>query len=370
MGCDVSMVRAVDAVESAGRGYLPSGKPKILFEGHLFHKHTNGKFDRSHPTISYAVWTKSHYKGGEAEYSRLEEAYKLDPIAALRSTSWQRFQILGDNYAMCGYSSVESFVEAMFQSEDNSLEAFTLYIMHRGLRDAMRRHDADAVAYGYNGASYRRNQYGVRIHNADEKFSRIKIDCRALASTAPTPIDAVIPTDCHQECVGLNNTSLDDRYTDPTPEKAETEDGAKPLKTTSNPTYQTPPDGSQSPQDLAGEHQADTSSETPGGDASKPSPSERFNTWLGRATDWQGKLDQVRGLFDEIRQIRPASLKSLATYVLHHAVQVVVFLFSWFLGVPLKYWAVLATLLAVVALVYMFRQFVREFTSSHASPTV
>jgi N-acetylmuramidase len=36
LGCEVAAVKAVAAVESAGHGFLPNGKPKILFEAHIF----------------------------------------------------------------------------------------------------------------------------------------------------------------------------------------------------------------------------------------------------------------------------------------------------------------------------------------------
>lgn len=351
IGCSVSMVRAVDAVESAGRGFLPSGRPKILFEGYLFHKFTGGRFDRTNPSISYPVWTKVHYRGGEAEYERLEQAYKLDPRAALRATSWSRFQILGDNYAMCGFTSVEAFVEAMFLDEDNSLEAFVLYIMHRGLRDAMRRKDADAVAYGYNGKSYRRNNYGVKIANADREFAKIKIDCRALTSTAPTPIEAVFPADCHQVCVGLNNTSLDDRYTSPSPETAKTGNGVNSLESPSNPTNQIPQNGPQSPQDLSSELQSDSVSELSDQGVQKMSWSERFTHVLTRVQEWAGKFDSVKEILG-----RRDSVKAMATIVCHYVVQVALFIFTVMMSVPPQYWVVLAVVLGSVSLLYMWRQ--------------
>ena len=36
LGCEVAVVKAVDDVESKGKGFLPCGIPVILFEAHVF----------------------------------------------------------------------------------------------------------------------------------------------------------------------------------------------------------------------------------------------------------------------------------------------------------------------------------------------
>jgi len=69
---------AVMNVESRGSGFLPSGRPKILFEGHWFSRLTGGVHDAAHGDISYPNWSHDHYLGGEREYERLERAVALD----------------------------------------------------------------------------------------------------------------------------------------------------------------------------------------------------------------------------------------------------------------------------------------------------
>lgn len=78
LGADVAVMKAVARVESRGGGFLEDARPKILFEGHVFSRETKGKYDKSHPTISHPRWTKMHYVGGVAEYSRLEAAAALE----------------------------------------------------------------------------------------------------------------------------------------------------------------------------------------------------------------------------------------------------------------------------------------------------
>src|SRR5690606_34779310 len=52
LGVDVATVRAVADVESSGGGFLADGRPKILFERHIFARETGGRFNQSHPGIS------------------------------------------------------------------------------------------------------------------------------------------------------------------------------------------------------------------------------------------------------------------------------------------------------------------------------
>lgn len=91
-------LKAVKEVKS-GRygGFLDSGRLVILFEGHIFwnrlkKKGINPEEHRTgNENILYSKWDKSHYKGGEAEYARLEQARKIDREAADASASWGMF---------------------------------------------------------------------------------------------------------------------------------------------------------------------------------------------------------------------------------------------------------------------------------------
>src|SRR6185503_15448815 len=95
------VLRAVAEVESSGEGFLapPSDRPKILFEGHAFHRLTGGRYSGEHPDISYPQWSRRKYADSPAgEWHRFEAACRLDRLAALQSASWGLFQIMGFNY--------------------------------------------------------------------------------------------------------------------------------------------------------------------------------------------------------------------------------------------------------------------------------
>ena len=160
IGCAVAAVRAVIDVESRG-GFLPDGRPKILFERHYFCRLTNAKHDRTHPDISHSKW--GGYKGGAAEYDRLHRAIALNRDAALRSASWGAFQIMGDNYKICGFGSVKDFVAAMVAGEPEQLDAFVGFVKKSRLDDELIRLDWAGFARGYNGPAYKVNKYDEKL---------------------------------------------------------------------------------------------------------------------------------------------------------------------------------------------------------------
>lgn len=173
IGCEVEAIMAVAAVESRGGGFDPEGFPKTLFEGHWFHKLTKGKYDQTHPHLSYPRWTRKWYgKSWREEKERLAEAVQLDRNAALQSASWGMFQIMGFNHGRCGFKTVQQFVNAMCRDENTQLEVFTMYIINSGLADELRDRRWADFARLYNGPSYHINKYDTKLATAYEKYKR------------------------------------------------------------------------------------------------------------------------------------------------------------------------------------------------------
>jgi len=170
LGIEVAAVRAVIDVESRG-GFLPDGRPKILFERHYFSRLTKGGFDGSHPDISNRKW--GGYGGGGAhQYDRLNQAVALDRDAALRSASWGLFQIMGDHCTSLGYADAEAFVAAMVSGEAGQLDAFVSFVKKNGLADELARHDWAGFARRYNGPAFRENRYDTKLAAAYALHSR------------------------------------------------------------------------------------------------------------------------------------------------------------------------------------------------------
>lgn len=165
LGVDTSSVKAIIAVESPKGAFLESGEPPILFERHKFSKHTNGRFDAKYPDISNPQW--GGYGKASEQHKRLQKAAALDRPAALKSASWGAFQILGENFAQAGFPDIQSFVNAMYESEEAQLDAFVEFIRNDArLLKALRTKAWADFARVYNGPAYRENQYDTKLAKA------------------------------------------------------------------------------------------------------------------------------------------------------------------------------------------------------------
>lgn len=159
---------AVVKVETDGNGFLPNGNPKILFEGHIFYRELKSRgvdpdaVAKAHPAICYRQWTKKHYKGGIGEYGRLEEAMTINGDAALCSASWGLFQVMGFNWRLCGYKSVQGLVDDA-KSIDGQIDMGLRFIKANGLVDALKRKEWSTFARRYNGSGYAANAYDIKL---------------------------------------------------------------------------------------------------------------------------------------------------------------------------------------------------------------
>ena len=172
-GLTPAHLAAIADIEGSGSGYLPDGRPKILFEAHIFSRLTGHRFDASHPGISSFSWNRSLYKGGAGEYPRMSEAMALDETAALQSASWGLFQVMGKNYGPAGYSSVANFAaDHVLGGEPAHLAALGRFLAARGLVDPLRRCDWPAFARGYNGPG-QVEVYSKRLADAYAKHQQV-----------------------------------------------------------------------------------------------------------------------------------------------------------------------------------------------------
>lgn len=172
--CEVAAIKAVAEVEAPKGAFLASGRPTILFEAHIFSQKTARKYDKTHPLISSRKWDRTLYRGGEKEYDRLQMAISLDPIAALQSASWGKFQLMGFNHRLCGWDSIGGFVADMYRSEKSQLTAFIGYVRGRNLDDEIRDRRWTEFAHGYNGPAHAENDYAGKMARAYIKHKKLE----------------------------------------------------------------------------------------------------------------------------------------------------------------------------------------------------
>ena len=231
-----AVIRAINEIEAAGKGYVTLNGRKLrtfCYERHYFHKMTNGKYTATNPDIS---WKQGYYQKGvkylpstftcadkdgnaktfntwrryttkdkkdrqllkqvktgkelfETElitiekeaysllplsYNRLAKAYALNKEAALKSCSWGAFQIMGAHYNQIKYASATEFVKAMSRSEREHIRAFVLFCkyVNPAVIEAMKVKDFEKIAAGYNGASYKDNNYDEKLLNSYNKWRK------------------------------------------------------------------------------------------------------------------------------------------------------------------------------------------------------
>jgi hypothetical protein len=163
----VPEIWTVLAVETSGCGFLPDRRPQILYERHVFHRLTRGRFDDgdiSDPSPG------GYGPRGIQQYDRLARAILKDRAAALQSTSWGIGQIMGLNYALAGFQTVDEMVLAMSQSEDGQLMAMAAFLVSSHLASSLQAHDWTSFARGYNGPNYVINRYDARLNGEFQKY--------------------------------------------------------------------------------------------------------------------------------------------------------------------------------------------------------
>ena len=111
------------------------------------------------------------YSDRVSAYLRLIEAYRLDEDAALRSCSWGKFQVMGDNFGACGAGDLKVFINAMCTSEYEQLRMLSGFIRKKSrLWTAVKTRDWEAIALNYNGPGYKTFSYDTKLKAAYEKF--------------------------------------------------------------------------------------------------------------------------------------------------------------------------------------------------------
>jgi hypothetical protein len=170
---ETRVMKAIAIVEAGPEGaFLPTGEPVILFEPHVFHRLTGGKYDAAHPDLSSPLWDPKAYGPYSAQHPKLQRAVELDRDAALKSCSWGLFQIMGENHARAGYPALQRFITAMYRSADDHLRALVMFLRNDWrLVDAMRAREWDRFAYVYNGPGYARGRYDSRMAEAYQQLA-------------------------------------------------------------------------------------------------------------------------------------------------------------------------------------------------------
>ncbi len=158
---EAAMLLAFIKVESGGKAFEKDGKLVIQFEPYHFRKRTD-------KIINNIVDVQSK------EWIAFNEAFAINPNAAMESTSIGLPQIMGFHWKRLGYKSVGEMWDDFKKGEDQQILALIKFIeTDLSLSRAMINKDFTAIANIYNGADwaniakkYGREPYPIAIKNA------------------------------------------------------------------------------------------------------------------------------------------------------------------------------------------------------------
>ena len=188
--CEVEVIKAIAEVESGKAAFrhvnqeTGASVPVILYERHLFKRFTKDKYTKDYPDLSGPPLSvkkdaanEDQYGNTSRSYLRLINACRLDDDAAMRACSWGKFQILGDNWKLCGATSLDQFMQSVCRSEADQLRLFGAFVRRNNggkLWKAVKAKDWEEIAENYNGKSYKKFNYDERIKAAYIRLKGVK----------------------------------------------------------------------------------------------------------------------------------------------------------------------------------------------------
>lgn len=165
LGCSTRQLRAVARVESGGNAFDRAGRPKILYERHIFWRLTNGRHGKS----AFSDPSSGGYR--EDSWGKLTQAACHDVDVAFSSASFGRFQIMGMHWRNLGYGSPLDLAYSIVSGEPAHYEMLVRFLELNNLKPALRRlsvrpTDNRAFALGYNGPAFDRLGYDAKLARA------------------------------------------------------------------------------------------------------------------------------------------------------------------------------------------------------------
>jgi len=189
---DPGVAVAVWAVESGGKAFGPDRRMTIRFENHVFFD----RWGKDHPDVfdrHFAFnpdpnrrWDKHQWRSApdhpwrdvhtgeqDSEWDVFEFARTLDDTAARLSISMGAPQIMGFNYQVVGYASVQHMFEAFAASERAQVAGFFTFVSTKGAVPMLQSSDFKSFARLYNGPS-RAAIYEGRLGLAYQAYRRLR----------------------------------------------------------------------------------------------------------------------------------------------------------------------------------------------------
>lgn len=170
-GFEPAVIKAFIEVESGGKGFDErTGKIIIQFEPAWFRKKA--------PFAPSGKWSVNKVDVQSKEWIAFNDAFGIDPDAAMESTSIGLGQIMGFHYERLGYSSVGEMWDDAKSGIDRQVWQMCKFIdTDANLKKAIRDKDWHRIAVLYNGAGYMNiaKKYGREPYNISMQKSYLKL---------------------------------------------------------------------------------------------------------------------------------------------------------------------------------------------------
>lgn len=169
---DPAALLAIAEIESGGRPLYPIDgrkEPAIRFEGHYFDRRLTGTVRKRARDLGLASPEAGKVRNPTEQAARwqlLHRAMMIDRRAALESTSWGLGQIMGAHWQWLGFRSVDEMIADIRQSVAGQVMVMLRFIDKAGLTPLIAAHDWCSFARRYNGPSFQRNQYDLKLEAA------------------------------------------------------------------------------------------------------------------------------------------------------------------------------------------------------------
>lgn len=167
-------IHAIFDTESAGKGFDAKGRPRMLYEPHIFWRELGPgplRDEAVRKGLAYPKWRRDYPADS---YPRLMAAMEIDVEKALRSASWGLGQIMGFNCLAAGYPTAREMVADFLDDEETHLNAMVTFIITKKLDRFLRARDWRSFAAGYNGAGFAKNGYDRKLAAAFDRWQKIK----------------------------------------------------------------------------------------------------------------------------------------------------------------------------------------------------
>ena len=162
LGVEVELMKAIAEKESRGLGFRRVGQATILFERHKMREHLVATKKYSSTKINELT---EKYPGivntetgdyNSSSYEKLETAKTIDIDCAIKSCSWGRFQVMGENFLWGKYSSSQELELAMNACDLQQFKYFVAFLEKKnGMLDALLSKNWEKIAKCYNGKAWK-----------------------------------------------------------------------------------------------------------------------------------------------------------------------------------------------------------------------